>query len=53
MQAAEQPRVSSNADWIEADSVGVACEYRTFIVEKTLAVKILTRDSDGVRRTYI
>ena len=38
---------------VGADSVGVACEYRTFIVEKTLAVKILTRDSDGVRRTYI
>ena len=38
---------------VGADSVGVACEYQTFIVEKTLADKILTRDSYGVRRTFI
>ena len=37
----------------EADSVGVACEYETFIVEKTLADKILTRDSYGVHCTFI
>ena len=36
---------------VGADPVGVACECQTFIVEKTLAVKILTRDSYGVRRT--
>ena len=35
-----------------ADSVGVACECQTFIVEETLADKILTRDSYGVR-TFI
>ena len=35
------------------DSVGVAFEYQAFIVEKTLANKILTRDSYGVRRTFI
>ena len=38
---------------VGADSVGVACEYQTFIVEKTLADKILTRDSYGVRGTFI
>ena len=27
---------------VEADSVGVACEYKTFISEKTLADQILT-----------
>ena len=52
MQAAEQPRVSSKLI-ATADSVGVACEYQAFIVEKTLANKILTRDSYGVRRTFI
>ena len=52
LQAAEQPRVCSNAD-CGADSVGVACEYETFIIEKTLADKILTRDSYGVRGTFI
>ena len=35
-----------------ADSVGVACEYQTFIVRKNAADKILTRDSYGVR-TFI
>ena len=34
-------------------TVGVACEYRTFIVEKTPADKILTPNSYGVRRTFI
>ena len=29
---------------VGADSVGVACEYQTFIVEETLADKILIRD---------
>ena len=38
---------------VGADSVRVACEYQTFIVEKTLADKILMRDSYGVRRTFI
>ena len=38
---------------VRADSVGVACEYQTFIVEKTLADKILKRDSYGVRKTFI
>ena len=38
---------------VGADSGGVACEYQTFIVENTLADKILTRDSYGVRKTFI
>ena len=38
---------------VEADSVGLACEYKTFIVEKMLADQILTRDSYGVRGTFI
>ena len=33
---------------VGAASVGVACEYQTFIVEKTVADKILTRDSYGL-----
>ena len=36
---------------VGADSVGVACEYQTFIVEKTPADKILTRDSYGADAT--
>ena len=38
---------------VGADFIGVAWEYQTFIVEKTLVDKILTRDSYGVRRTFI
>ena len=40
MPAAEQPRVCTTLI-VGADSVGVACECQTFIVEKTLADKIL------------
>ena len=38
MQAAQQPRVVATL-LVEADSVGVACEYQAFIVEKRWPTK--------------
>ena len=38
---------------VGADTVGVACVYPALIAGKTLANKIVTRDSYGVCRNYM